>query len=205
MISKTKPFLQKDRNILKKILKGIESHRPAEVQSAIIRRHLLELTQSFLIPLERYMASLMPLQKNISPFRAPPVVQPFNPDEFLKSLETAGPQLTSGIKGDWPGLYRKFFRSPNFSSWYEARYKEVNMKLKAIHLTAMSEVSLNDYVQDKAEVEVVDTVLTIKEKLRSVESDCIPLAAETKSKLQNLLKSIIDTLPSDLHEVLNRK
>jgi hypothetical protein len=27
------------------------------------------LTQSFMIPLERYMASLMPLQKNISPYK----------------------------------------------------------------------------------------------------------------------------------------
>lgn len=43
--------------------------RPVEVQSALLRRHLLELTQSFMIPLERYVASLMPLQKNVSPYK----------------------------------------------------------------------------------------------------------------------------------------
>lgn len=63
------PFLQKDKTILKKLLKGVQTKRPGEVQTALLRRHLLELTQSFMIPLERYMASLMPLQKNISPYK----------------------------------------------------------------------------------------------------------------------------------------
>lgn len=43
--------------------------RPGEVQTAILRRHLLELTESFIIPLERYMSTLMPLKKNISPYK----------------------------------------------------------------------------------------------------------------------------------------
>ena len=38
-------------------------------QSALLRRHFLELTQSFIIPLERYLAGLMPLQKCISPLK----------------------------------------------------------------------------------------------------------------------------------------
>lgn len=63
------PFLHKDKTILKKVLKGVQTKRPGEVQSALLRRHLLELTQSFMIPLERYMGTLMPLQKNISPFK----------------------------------------------------------------------------------------------------------------------------------------
>lgn len=32
-------------------LQGIQRRRPSEAQSAILRRHLLELTQSFIIPL----------------------------------------------------------------------------------------------------------------------------------------------------------
>lgn len=34
-------------------LQGIQRKRPSEVQSAILRRHLVELTQSFIIPLVR--------------------------------------------------------------------------------------------------------------------------------------------------------
>ncbi|XP_054280264.1 protein DENND6A isoform X2 [Macrosteles quadrilineatus] len=137
------PFLQKDKTILKKIMKGVQTKRPGEVQSALLRRHLLELTQSFMIPLERYMGTLMPLQKNISPYKAAPQPWPFNPDDFIASLETSGPQLTSGIKGDWVGLYRRFFRSPNFSGWYNARYKGMNQKLQILQLEALSDADVS--------------------------------------------------------------
>lgn len=62
-----KAFLAKDKAFLKRLHKvplplpqslsasfrpqGAESMRPAEAQSAIIRRHFCELTQSFMIPL----------------------------------------------------------------------------------------------------------------------------------------------------------
>lgn len=64
-----KTFLQKDKAILKKLYRGIQTKRPSEVQTALLKRHLTELTESFMIPLERYIATLMPLQKNISPFK----------------------------------------------------------------------------------------------------------------------------------------
>ena len=44
-------FLNKDKTILKRIAKGIQSKRPLEVQNAMLKRYLLELTQSFMIPL----------------------------------------------------------------------------------------------------------------------------------------------------------
>lgn len=53
-----KMFLQKDKSLIKRLLKGIQRKRPSEVQSAILRRHLLELTQSFIIPLVRGLPSL---------------------------------------------------------------------------------------------------------------------------------------------------
>lgn len=52
------------------------------------------------------MASLMPLQKSISPWKSPPQLRPFIQQDFMKTLEKAGPQLTSRLKGDWIGLYR---------------------------------------------------------------------------------------------------
>lgn len=44
----------------------------------------------------------------------------------------------TNIKGDWIGLYRKFFRSRNFNSWYNTRYKELSQKLQALHTEALS-------------------------------------------------------------------
>lgn len=69
--------------------------------------------------------------------KAAPVPRPFNPDDFLATLETMGPQLTSGVKGDWPGLYRRFFKSPNFSGWYNTRYQHLSKKLRALQLEAL--------------------------------------------------------------------
>lgn len=54
---------------MKKLFRGIQTKRPGEAQTALLKRHLIELTESFMIPLERYIASLMPLQKDISPFK----------------------------------------------------------------------------------------------------------------------------------------
>lgn len=79
----------------------------------------------------------MCLTKNSSCLKAAPQPWPFNPDDFIASLETSGPQLTSGIKGDWVGLYRRFFRSPNFSGWYNAKYKGMSQKLHILQLEAL--------------------------------------------------------------------
>ena len=66
--STSKALLEKDKAMVKRVLKGVQLKRPNAVQSALIRRHFLELTSTFMIPLERYLTSLMPLAKNISPY-----------------------------------------------------------------------------------------------------------------------------------------
>jgi hypothetical protein len=69
--------------------------------------------------------------------QGPPSLRQFDADEFIKSLDQAGPNLTSGVKGDWEGLYRKFFRSPNFEGWLYHRQFEVNQKLQVLHMEAL--------------------------------------------------------------------
>ena len=49
-------------------------------------------------------------------------------------MEGTGPHLTTGIKGNWNGLYRRFLDSPNFVSWYTVRKEEANQKLRLLHL-----------------------------------------------------------------------
>ena len=45
VFTQSKPFLEKDKEIVKRILKGVQLRRPTEVQSALLRRYFLELTQ----------------------------------------------------------------------------------------------------------------------------------------------------------------
>ncbi|XP_064632620.1 protein DENND6B-like isoform X2 [Lineus longissimus] len=197
-----KAFLNKDKTILKRLAKGIQTKRPVEVQNAMLRRYLLELTQSFMIPLERYMASLMPLQRNISPHKGPPQMKPFDTEEFLKSLEQAGPQLTSGIKGDWIGLYKKFFKTVNFAGWYQIRQQEVNQKLQALHIEALCDADLMEWIKGKQEVEIVDLILRLREKLTTAIDNQVPITEDKVEQLQLHLQSIINSLPEDLQCVL---
>lgn len=198
-----KTFLHKDKILIKRLLKGIQRKRPPEVQSAILRRHLLELTQSFIIPLERYMAGLMPLQRSVTPWKTPPQIRPFNQEEFMSTLEHSGPQLTSVLKGDWIGLYRKFFRSPNFDGWYRQRQKEMTQKLESLHLEVICDADLIGWTKDKSEVEIVDVILKLREKMTKAQQQQLQVRDGVMDKLETFLKSIISSLPEDLQTLLS--
>ncbi|KAF1372033.1 hypothetical protein PFLUV_G00260130 [Perca fluviatilis] len=200
-----KTFLHKDKILIKRLLKGIQRKRPSEAQSAILRRHLLELTQSFIIPLERYMASLMPLQRSVTPWKTPPQIRPFSQEDFMSTLDHTGPQLTSGLKGDWTGLYRKFFRSPNFDGWYRHRHKEMTQKLESLHLEVLCDADLIGWTREKSEVEIVDLILKLKEKLSKARRQQLQVKDGVLEKLDGFIAMVTGSLPADLHTVLNTR
>uniref|UniRef100_A0A672ZF98 DENN/MADD domain containing 6Aa n=1 Tax=Sphaeramia orbicularis TaxID=375764 RepID=A0A672ZF98_9TELE len=199
-----KPYLNKDEDIIKQLQKGVQQKRPSAAQNAILRRYFLELTQSFIIPLERYLASLMPLQKSISPWKSPPQLRPFIQQDFMKTLEKAGPQLTSRLKGDWIGLYRHFLKSPNFDGWFRNRRREMTQKLEALHLEALCEEDLQQRIQKHTEVEAVDLVLKLKDKLSQAEKEQMPVRPGTLAKLRAHIEAVILALPEDLQGILHK-
>ncbi|XP_054575646.1 protein DENND6B isoform X1 [Eptesicus fuscus] len=194
--------LRRDKALLRRLLRGLQKKRPAGVLTALLRRHLLELTQSFIIPLEHYMASLMPLRKSITPWKTPPQVRPFHQEDFLCSLEQAGPQLTCILKGDWLGLYRRFFKSPHFDGWYRQRRKEMARQLEALHLEAICEANIETWMKGKSEVEVVDLVLKLQEKLVRAQGHRLPVTEETLQQARLYLETAIGSLPQGLQAAL---
>uniref|UniRef100_A0A672R0T5 Protein DENND6B-like n=1 Tax=Sinocyclocheilus grahami TaxID=75366 RepID=A0A672R0T5_SINGR len=198
-----KTFLHKDKAFIKRLLKGIQKKRPSEVQSAILRRHLLEQTESFILPLERYLESLMPLQRSMSPWKTPPQIRSFSQDEFMKTLEQAGQQLT--LKGDWTGLYRRFFHSPNFDGWYRLRHREMTQKVECLHLEAICATDLLTWTKDKSEVEIVDLILKLREKLMRARKHQLPVKEELLVRLEQSIQTIISSLPEDLQTLLHRQ
>lgn len=104
--TKHESYLSKDKELLKTLIKGAESNRPCEAQSALLRRYFTDLTQTFMNPLERYFSSLMPLHKTISPFKSVPKLKEFDADEFIRNLKQCAPELMPSLKGDWQGLYK---------------------------------------------------------------------------------------------------
>uniref|UniRef100_A0A2K6KRU9 DENN domain containing 6B n=1 Tax=Rhinopithecus bieti TaxID=61621 RepID=A0A2K6KRU9_RHIBE len=175
--------LHRDKALLKRLLKGVQKKRPSDVQSALLRRHLLELTQSFIIPLEHYMASLMPLPEELLPRSGP-----FSQDDF---------PLTCILKGDWLGLYR-FFKSPICDGWYRQRHKE----RWPWHLEAICEANIETWMKDKSEVEIVDLVLKLREKLVRAQGHQLPVKEATLQRAQLYIETVIGSLPKDLQAVL---
>ncbi|XP_069437944.1 protein DENND6B isoform X3 [Ovis canadensis] len=229
--------LHRDKALFRRLLKGLQKKRPSDVQTAVLRRHLLELTQSFIIPLEHYMASLMPLQKGIVPWKTPPQIRPFRQDDFLHNLERSGPQLTCVLKGDWLGLYRwaahrrgpglprpvgarthllahgspqppppcpdrRFFKSPHFDGWYRQRRREMAQKLEALHLEAICEANIELWMKDKSEVEVVDLILKLRERLVRAQGHQLPVKEATLKRARLYIDTAIGSLPKDLQAVL---
>uniref|UniRef100_A0A0A1WP48 Protein FAM116B n=1 Tax=Zeugodacus cucurbitae TaxID=28588 RepID=A0A0A1WP48_ZEUCU len=199
--TKYKPFLKKDKNLIKKVISGVKTKRPDHVQTALLRRNLLELTQSFMIPLERYIASLMPLQKDISPFKSAPNANAFKLEDFLSTIEHSGPHLTSPLKGDWKGLYRRFFNSPNFRGWYNSRHRELQLTLQDLQLQALSVANLEKWAQDKQEVEIIDMILKLKQKMNLYTDNSNN--STTKEQIRAQINCMKDLLPNDLKNVVN--
>lgn len=156
----------------------------------------------------------------------------FNPDDFLASLSSSGPQLTTGIKGDWVGLYKRFFRSPNFSGWFHTRYMELSQQLQVKQLEKLSqavcikkihclyifflnipmnnlcnnyEQDLKTWVQGKQEVEVVDMILKIRQKLEKSCIDDLPIDNSIRERLRERINDITHELPDDLKVILRRE
>ncbi|GLH15777.1 Uncharacterized protein GBIM_20214 [Gryllus bimaculatus] len=67
---------------------------------------------------------------------------------------------------------------------------------------AIGLADLKDWVQGKQEVEVVDMILRIRNKLEQSEIEDLPLSDTTRNQLRLRMADIICTLPDDLKAVL---
>jgi hypothetical protein len=196
LYTKYKTYLQRDKTILKKLQSTNSQQRPDTVQNALLRRFFLELTQSFMIPLERYFASLLPLRKYYQANREPPKIKEFDKEEFLKTLDQYGPQLTSGLKGDWKDLYKHFFSTPNFSLWLSNRQQEANAKIYSLYIEIIANCHLeNDLnLSQLTEIQLIDLVIKFKDLIQRLEN-----------KNDELLITIDQTFKDDYLEKLKIK
>ncbi|TSK13567.1 Protein DENND6B [Bagarius yarrelli] len=134
----------------------------------------------------------------------PPQIRPFSQDEFLASLDHAGPPITSTHKGDWLGLYKQFFKSANFDGWFRAKHREMTQKVECLHLEVICDADLLSWTKDKSEVETVDLILKLREKLMKAHMHQLPVREELLHKMENSIHSMIISLPEDLQTVLHK-
>jgi len=216
LYTKYKPYLQRDKTILKKLQSTNSQQRPDNVQNALIRRFFLELTQSFIIPLERYFTSLLPLKKYFQANRKAPIIKEFDNEEFLKTIDQYGPQLTCGLKGDWKELYRHFLSTPNFRLWLLNRRQEAEAKIYSLHIETIANCRLEEdlNLSRLTEVELVDLLLKFNDLIQRLESKLdemlMNIDQNTKNdyveKLRSKVKLIIDEkLSDDMKYLFNKQ
>ena len=141
----------------------------------------------------------MPLRKQISPFKALPQTRPFKVDEFLQFFNQSGPVLSAGVKGDWENLYRRFVETNNFESWLKSRMEDVDRQLQNTHLEVLCNTDLSrENISTRQQVEVVDLVLKIRDKLKDLDNK----QHEKKQKLQSQLNSVMRSVDDELKSIL---
>lgn len=121
--TKRKRRISKDRPLLKTLTELVEHPESMGTANAMLRRHLADMTERFLSPLNRYVSSLIPAEGVSDPSK----IKPFNTDAFLASLKTHGTPLAirsrslptaSTVR---QGLYLDFLKCPNFSYYLTER------------------------------------------------------------------------------------
>lgn len=189
--SKTEGLMPVDKDVIRQLLR--ENSRGRFTHAAnneILRRHFVKLTEAFLIPLERYFATLMPLAKHISPFQ-PPQIAPFNETHFLQSLSRDRPSVTGSLSKD-KQLYSKFLRSANFQGWLQGKEREARTKLTQVHLQSFLQCDLPALLRQKTEIEIVDVYLRLHDLIK------VTKCKNSRERLQSQLKDVIKCLPKDL-------
>lgn len=80
----------------------------------------------------------------------------------------------------------------------------MTQKLEALHLEALCEEDLQQRVQRHSEVETVDLVLKLKDKLSQAEREQLPVRPGTVAKLRAHIDAVILSLPEDLQGILHK-
>ncbi|KAI9267675.1 hypothetical protein EDC94DRAFT_514694 [Helicostylum pulchrum] len=126
--SKRKTVISRDRELVKMLTEAsVRGYPPDWVLNNILRRHFVDLTEKFLVPLNRYFSTLIPI--NISADGQVPRLRPFQTDQFMKSLKEHGPQLPfkstfktrTSTTDPTKELYSQFLKCGNFATWLQQR------------------------------------------------------------------------------------
>ncbi|KAI8384127.1 hypothetical protein BD560DRAFT_346078 [Blakeslea trispora] len=126
--SKRKSVISRDRELVKMLTEAsVRGYPPDWVLNNILRRHFVDLTEKFLVPLNRYFSTLIPV--DISLRGDVPRLRPFQTDQFMKSLKEHGPQLPfkstfktrTSTSDPTKELYSQFLKCGNFATWLQQR------------------------------------------------------------------------------------
>ncbi|KAL3983201.1 Stabilization of polarity axis family protein [Acanthocheilonema viteae] len=196
LFSQYKMFLQKDKMLFKDALRASKSDYADGIE---LQRRILDLTQNFMMPLENYVSSLMPLKKHLSPFKNVPHIYPFVAENFFSALDETRIMQTSGIRGDWRGLYQKFTTSTNFQDWLSRKKADLERQLRLLYLEMLCSADFSkETLHKRPQVEVVDLVLKLNDRIQNLDES----SESSRVRLQSQISAILACVDDDLKSVL---
>lgn len=129
-----KRYISKDRNLLKRLEASLHSgDREAKYKaSSLLRQHFHARTTAVLVPLNRYLTSLIPT--SLTPSSTPsnphssgsPRIASFNRDKFFASLMTYGSPLPFKSAAKQQEFYQRWINTNAFSAWLMREEKIIN-------------------------------------------------------------------------------
>ncbi|KAI8915255.1 hypothetical protein DFJ77DRAFT_430348 [Powellomyces hirtus] len=169
---KHKPFLSKDRGLIKEVVEAAIRGKPTHVLNNMLRRHFMDLTERFIQPLNKHFQSLVmgnPQTMTLSNIRARPEIRPFKQESFLDIVDT----LTAGTQSFLPvhtkrplrDLYRAFLLSPNFAAWLQHRTEEVFRDWRRKYIAVLCTSDVENWAKDKLANACVDLILRIRDEV----------------------------------------
>ncbi|KAL2918131.1 hypothetical protein HK105_202058 [Polyrhizophydium stewartii] len=171
-LAKHKPFLSRDKRLLKDLIEAGAQGQPVQAINNMIRRHFTELTDRFLQPLNRYFESLVvgnPAQMTLSCLRSRPEIKPFRQDTFLRQIEQSVPSLPVSAKRPIPDLYRLFLKSPSFAAWLQHRTAEVGREWRQKYFDTICAADIDGWARARlaahSDVECIDLLLRLRDEL----------------------------------------
>ncbi|EPQ27383.1 uncharacterized protein PFL1_04922 [Pseudozyma flocculosa PF-1] len=186
-ITKRKRRVSKDRVLLKRLLDLASSSQPSSAErkegNVAMRRYFADLTERFLAPLNRYVASLVPATFDLGSPSEAPKIRPFNTTAFLASLKAHGTPIPLRSRS-LPtganiriGLYLDFLKCPNFSLWLHSRVAAAEEEQRRRYIAALVQGDVTTFGNTKGEIETIDLYSRIVEEIRLVD---VQLTAPTE-------------------------
>jgi hypothetical protein len=177
-----------DKRVMKQLIGDTQSPLSVAVNNELLRRHFLRLTETFLIPLERYFTSLMPLARSISVFHRPPKLKPFDENEFLEILGSLDKRYVVENKTKEVQLYRLFLKGPNFQGWFAERQQAALKQLHGLYRKAIYDADIPSIVKNRSQVDLVDLYMRLRDQLTAEEA--LPQTEETENFIGVIRKHI---------------
>ncbi|KAF9965062.1 Protein dennd6a [Mortierella alpina] len=174
LVSKRKSVIAKDTNLLLMLAEATANRSsPGYLLDNILRKHFSTLTEKFLVPLNRYFATLVPSDISLSSTAQFPHIAPFKQQTFLKFLAKNPPAIsfrTSTFKSSsetCQSFYKDFLKCGNFATWLRLRTIAAQNELRRRYLEILSLGDVVGWVKGRNEVELVDLLVRMREELGS--------------------------------------